>query len=207
MLKLIFSMFFLALISMSGIAYACRDVRDYVVFTHDTSSSNYCYAVSLPKDSLKNKRGRTDVHIIEDGADVVVYSFNFYAREIFLKCGDFSGLDKRVALARRAGRFGSLSSGDYNLLEFYVDGKLAKKYTAKEITARGEVNWDGFCGDKIIWKTQIDGNNLVVQFALHKVNFDMMTGEIISTEDKPDEIYSKIMAGPGSQSGASKKKP
>lgn len=206
-MKLIFTVLTGILISISSISYACRDVRDYVVFAHDTSSSNYCYAVSLPADALKTKRGRTDVHIVENGADTVAYSFDFYTREIFLKCGDYTGNDKRIALARRTGRFATLSTGDYNLIEFYVDGKLVKKHTAREFTARGEVNWETSCGDQIIWKTRLDDNKLVVQLALHKLNFDMMTGEVISTENKPDEIYSKIMGGLGSQSPSTKDKP
>lgn len=206
-MKPIFIPLIALLISISSVSNACRDVRDYVVFTHDTFSDNYCYAVSLPSDALKNKTGRTDVHIVENGADIVAYSFNFYAREIFLKCGDYTGSDKRVALARRVGRFAALSHGDYNLLEFYVDGKLTKKHTAREFTSRGEVNWEGSCGDQIIWKTWKDDNELVTQLALHRVNFDMMTGEIISTENKPDEIYSKIMWGSGSAPPPSNNKP
>lgn len=192
-MKLLIRLLFLFSIAVSSNAFACRAYKDIVVFAQDTLAENHCYAISLPPDATTGKKGKTDIHMVENGEDKVVYSFDFYSKHIFLKCGGNDRRDKSVALARENTNFGALEVKDYDLLEFYVDGKLVKKYAASELTTGKDSYWATICGDRIVWKIKSDSTKLVVQFALKRVTYDMMTGEAIKVEDKPDDTYSAIM--------------
>lgn len=189
-----------------SLSYACRQFDDYVVFAQDLGSEDFCYAISLPPDALKNATGKTTVHSFRNGKDDVVFSLDWYSRNLYLKCGELKAGRKGISLVRALYQhkepYKALKDQDYNVLEFYVDGKHVKSHTARELVSGEKSYWPTLCGDKILWKTSLDYSEdrqssiLRVQFALKSADFDLATGEIIKIENKPDKVWAEIIGLP-----------
>lgn len=186
-----------------SLTYACRETSNSVVFAHDTGSDNYCYAISLPPEAMSNETGKTDIHTVVKGHDKVEYSFNFYSRNIFLTCDRTGSGKKGISFVREIySRHLVLTEKDYDVLEFYFDGKMVKKYSARDLTNNGkETYWPATsCGDRIIWNMRVNyspeknASFFRVQFADKLVDYDLMTGEIAVQYDKPDELWEKMQA-------------
>ena len=187
---------------MPSFTYACRETANYVVFAHDTASDNYCYAVSLPPEAMANDTGKTDIHTVVNGNDKIEYSFNFYSRNIFLTCDRLGSGAKGISFVRQIyGYHKVLTEKDYDVLEFYLNGKMVKKYSARDLTNGGkEAYWPvTSCGDKIIWGMRVysspekNANFFRVQFAEKLIDYDLTTGEIADVQNKSDETWAEVM--------------
>jgi hypothetical protein len=166
----------------SGAAEACREMTNPIIFSEGGTA---CYALSRSPHLFKNGQGKTDIHLLKDGRDEIVKSFNWYSRNIFLKCaenGDYSLV--RLADTRRA----HLQQADYPAIEFYRNGNLVKAYSARELAKEKETHVSSECGDLFLFGMQPAYDSasqkyrVSVKLGNRTVVFDAVTGDIIDVD-------------------------
>lgn len=169
----------------SGAAEACREMNQSIFFAENVAGSTACYALSYPATLAKNNIGKTDIHFVSKGKDELVRSFDWYSRNIFLKCEESGGYSLvRLADTRRA----HLEQTDYPAIEFYRNGNLVKAYSARDLAKEKETNFSTECGDLFLFGMQAAYDSpsqkyrVSVKLGNRTVVFDAVTGDIIDVD-------------------------
>lgn len=181
----VFSICLALVCSVALTAQACREMNDSIIFAENGAGGAACYALSYPATLAKNNIGKTDVHFVSKGKDEVVRSFNWYSRNIFLKCEENGGYSLvRLADTRRA----HLQQADYPAIEFYRSGNLVKAYPARDLAKEKETYVSTECGDLFLFGMQSAYDSasqkyrVSVKLGNRTVVFDAVTGDIIDVD-------------------------
>lgn len=166
-----------------------------------------CYVKSTPIYDAKSKKnyqtqGRTIVYKVGKYEDILVHSYDWFSRNVYVACGNVVEGSYGIGVVRS----GPLNDGnkpdrEHLALAFYFDGKLVKSYSTLDIAGDSknvraslshyevfkqdiELVWNGswknfeegsgaYYSEKPVMKAlTVDGRELI---------FDLATGEIIET--------------------------
>jgi len=97
-----------------------------------------CYAKSVPRSDFGDD-GTTTIYKVGVASDAASDAFNWYSRSVYVLCDVWDGAHSWTAVVRVF----KMSSGfqadnETPAIEFYVSGKLVKRYSTLEIAGKPE---------------------------------------------------------------------
>lgn len=185
-------------------AGACRELNPEINIVRSETLGGGCYAVSVPHRFIKGSDAQ--VSFYKAGNDVPEYSFAWNDRDqVFVECGKLNAGTTGDVIVRVVDSLRKFRpSEDDAGIEFYLNGKLVKSYTAREIAKSPNGYWATECGYRLFFKAgfsdhAVDGKQIDLFFhvetADRKIDFNPATGEITKvgkTDEKAPPALQKM---------------
>lgn len=161
----------------------CKERFDAIWFVPDDATQGTCYGLAIPS-RLIGGDGRTDIHRFENGVDRIIHSFPWYEDNFSVMC-DWTRKDGFSFVREIDGRGKHLKKADYTVLEFYLDGRLIKSYSASQIANKDGPLLGSECGDNLYTQTSFAsslGQRRMVELTMmgKRIMIDYVTGEIVT---------------------------